>query len=311
MNVKALRAFCLVVTRGSLAAAADEMHLSQPAMSRLIANLEYELKLKLFSREKRTLVPSAEGWNFHREASRVLAGIEHLPQVAAEIGAGTRGRLRAVVMSRLASAVAAPAFAAFARQQPRISLSVEVHARRDMERWLASHQFDMGFGPLPVAHAGLVAEHLFSSRMLVAVHAQSRLAQRPFLGPGDLHEEPLVALTPDTLIRRQTDAIFLQARRTPNIVMEVSAATLACQIVASGIGYALCDAFVAAAIGGQRLALVPLAPKFDLDYGVLRPHGTELTAPMRALSELVRHSAETILRQTAAIGKPSRKSKQS
>lgn len=310
MNVKALRAFSLVVTRGSLARAADEMHLSQPAVSRLIANLEYELKLKLFSRERRTLVPSAEGRSFHREASRVLAGIEHLPQVAAEIGAGTTGRLRVVVMARLAVGVAAPACAAFVREQPHISLAVEVHRWSDLGRWLANHQFDMGFGPLPVAHAGLVAEHLFSSRMLVAVHAQSPLAQKPFLGPGDLHEEPLVAVTPDTLIRRQTDAIFLQARRTPNIVMEVSAGALACQIVANGIGYTLCDALVPAAIGDRRLALVPLAPKFDLDYGVLRPEGTELTAPMRALSELVRDSAEAILRQTAAAGKPARKFKQ-
>jgi DNA-binding transcriptional LysR family regulator len=306
MNVKALRAFCLVVTRGSLASAAADMHLSQPAVSRLVANLEYELKLKLFSRDKRTLIPSAEGRSFFREASRVLAGIEHLPQVAAEIGAGKQGRLRVVVMARLAPVVAAPAFAAFAKQQPQTSLSVEVHPRRDLERWLANHQFDMGFGPLPVANAGLIAEHLFSSRMLVVLPRDSPLAQRPSLAPGDLHEMGQIALAPDTLIRQQADAIFLRARRSPNVLMEVSSAALACQIVASGIGYTLCDAF-AAAVAGQRLALVPLTPKFELEYGVLRPEGTQLTRPMRALSELVRHSAEAILRRTAAIGKPPQK----
>jgi DNA-binding transcriptional LysR family regulator len=304
MNVKALRAFCLIVTRGSLARAADAMHLSQPAVSRLISQLEHELKLKLFSREKRMLVPSAEGRSFYREASRVLAGIEHLPLVATEIGAGRKGRLRVVVMPRFAVAVAAKAFATFALQQPQISLLVEVHRWSDLERWLASHQFDMGFGPFPVASEGLVAERLFSSRMLVAVHAASPLAQRLFLEPGDLEDEPQVALTPDTLIRRQADAIFLQARRRPSIVMEVSSAALACQIVASGVGYALCDAFVAAAIGRQNLATVPLAPKFDLEYGVLRPEGTQLTAPMRALSDLMRSSAEAFLRETAAIASP-------
>lgn len=315
MNVKALRAFCLVVTRGSLAAAAADMHLSQPAVSRLIANLEYELGLKLFSRDKRTLIPSAEGRSFHREASRVLAGFGHLPEIAAEIGAGRQGPLRVVVMARLAAAVAAPAFAAFARQQPQISLSVEVHTRRDRERLLANQQFDMGFGPLPVAIAGLVAERLFSSRMIVALPRHSPLAQKPFLKPDDLSKEPQIALTRETLIRQQADAIFLQARRTPNVLMEVSSTALACQIVATGIGYTLCDPFAAAAAeGSQRLALVPLVPKFDLDYGVIRPEGTPLTPPMRALSDLVRDSAEAILRRamqpasmrgkrTATVGK--------
>lgn len=297
MNVKALRAFCLVVTRGSLAAAADEMHLSQPAVSRLIANLEYELGLKLFSRDKRTLIPSAEGRGFYREASRVLAGIEHLPEIAAEIGAGRQGPLRVVVMARLAAAVAAPAFAAFAKRQPQISLSVEVHTRRDRERLLANQQFDMGFGPLPVAITGLIAERLFSSRMIVALPRHSPLAHKPLLKPDDLWKEPQVALTRETLIRQQTDAIFLQARRTPSVLMEVSSTALACQIVATGIGYTLCDPFAAAAEGGQRLALVPLVPKFDLDYGVIRPEGTPLTPPMRALSDLVRDSAEAILRR--------------
>lgn len=307
MNVKALRAFCLVVTRGSLAAAADDMHLSQPAVSRLIANLEFELGLKLFSRDKRTLIPSAEGRSFYREASRVLAGIEHLPQLAAEIGAGRQAPLRVVVMARLAAAVAAPAFAAFAKQQPQISLSVEVHTRRDRERLLVNHQFDMGFGPLPVAIAGLTAERLFSSRMIVALPRHSPLAQRPFLKADDLGDEPQIALTRETLIRQQMDAIFLQARRTPNVLMEVSSTALACQIVASGVGYTLCDPFAASAEGGRRLALVPLAPKFDLDYGVIRPGGTQLTPPMRALCDLVRHSAEAILRRMTATGKPSEK----
>jgi DNA-binding transcriptional LysR family regulator len=300
MNPKALKAFCLIVTRGSLAAAADEMRLSQPAVSRLITNLEYDLKLKLFSRDKRTLVPSPEGRNFYREASRVLAAFDHLPHMAAEIGAGRTGRLRVVVMPRIASAVVAPAIAAFSKQQPNVWLSVEVHARRDLERWLASHQFDMAFGPLPVAHAGIVGERLFSSPMFAAVHVDSPLAQRPFLEATDLAVEPLIAIASGTLTRQQADAVFLRARETSNILMEVSSSPLALQIVASGVGYALCDMFVAAGIAGQRLVLVPVAPKVDMEFAVLWPENMQPTPAMRAFSELVRRSGEALLRQSTA-----------
>jgi len=303
MNLRALRAFCLTVTRGSLAAAAEEMHLSQPAVSHLIANLEHELKLKLFSRDKRSLVPTAEGRSFYREASRAVAGIEHLPQAAAEIGAGKQGRLRVVVMARLAQSVAAPALAEFANAYPQIPLSIEVHRRRDIERWMANLQFDLGFEPLPVTRAGIVAELLFSSRLVIGVHARSALAQKPFLEAADLHREPLIAPPGDTLLRQQLNAVFQQARLTPNLMIEASPA-VACQMVASGIGYTFCDAFLAAAtIGG--LTLVPLVPSFTLDYGVIRPEGRDVTLPMQALTDLVRRTAEDILSRTPAAAQSS------
>jgi DNA-binding transcriptional LysR family regulator len=306
MNLKALRAFCLIVTRGSLAAAAEEMHLSQPAVSHLIANLEHELKLKLFSRDKRTLVPTTEGRSFYREASRAVAGIEQLPQAAAEIGAGRQERLRVVVMARLAQSVAAPAFAEFAKVYPQIPFAIEVHRRRDIERWMANQQFDLGFEPLPVTRAGIVAELLFSSRLLVAIHASSPLARKSFLEAADLRREPLIAPPGDTLLRQQLNAVFQQARLTPNLMIEASPA-LACQIVAGGVGYTLCDAFLGAGTVGDGLALVPLVPTFTLDYGVIRPEGREFTLPMQALTELVRRSAEDILRRTPAASAPVRK----
>ena len=82
--------------------------------------------------------------------------------------------------------------------------------------------------------------------MLVILPRELAARAKALLAPGDLHEAAQIALTPDTLIRQQTDAIFLRARRSPNVVMEVSSAALACQIVASGVGYTLCDAFAAA-----------------------------------------------------------------
>lgn len=66
MNFKSLRAFRLVVSQGSLAAAAEALNLSQPAVSRLISLLEDETKLTLFDRSRRRLTLSEAGEAFRK-----------------------------------------------------------------------------------------------------------------------------------------------------------------------------------------------------------------------------------------------------
>ncbi|WP_145975925.1 LysR family transcriptional regulator, partial [Ruegeria atlantica] len=66
MNIKALRAFRATLSEGTLVAASEILHLSQPAISRLISGLEAELGLTLFDRSGRNLTPTREGLAFYR-----------------------------------------------------------------------------------------------------------------------------------------------------------------------------------------------------------------------------------------------------
>ncbi|NSX53703.1 LysR family transcriptional regulator [Sulfitobacter algicola] len=58
------------------------MNLSQPAVSRLISNLEHELGFTLFHRDRRALRPTQEGQRFFRETERILARMEQLADIA-------------------------------------------------------------------------------------------------------------------------------------------------------------------------------------------------------------------------------------
>ncbi|MEP5091303.1 MAG: LysR family transcriptional regulator, partial [Paracoccaceae bacterium] len=105
MNIKSLRAFRATLSEGSLAAAGHVLHLSQPAVSRLISGLEGELRLDLFDRSGRNLTPTPEGLAFYREAGRILDNLDEIPNIAAEIRAGRTESLRIVAMPRVARAL--------------------------------------------------------------------------------------------------------------------------------------------------------------------------------------------------------------
>ncbi|QPH54621.1 LysR family transcriptional regulator [Pontivivens ytuae] len=276
MHLKSLTAFCFVLRRGSLSAAADAMNLSQPAVSRLISNLEHEVGFALFHRDKRTLRPTGEGRRFHREAERILTGIEQLGNIAKDIKQGGDARLRVVVMSRLAGGALPDAAAAFRAQMPDVDLTVETHHRRDMERWLGGRQFDVGFGPLPVAGDQLDIQPLGTLNAVSVFAPGGPFAGQKVVEPRALAEHPLIALTPDTLLQSQTEAIFAAAGIVPRTGMSTSSSQVACMLAARGLGYAITDPVTARAVP-EALEVIPIAPAFPLEYGVLTPRGVTLT----------------------------------
>ena len=292
MNVKALRAFCLVMRHGSLAGAAAELHLSQPAVSRLVAKLEASLRLTLFHRDRRSLRPTREGQAFYREAARILSGVERLPELAAEIAAGHSAQLRVVVMSRIALGLVAPAARAFADAYPSVALTLEMHHRRDMERWLAGRQFDLGFGPLPVADGSIEVEPLCAVPA-VAVSHPGAFGGAASVGVEALAAMRLIALTPDTLLQGQIDAIFAGAGLAPEPGLRTSSSLLACTLAADGHGVTITDPFVAAALP-RPADVATVAPPFRLEFGTLWPTGSTRSKPALAFRDAVAATAERL-----------------
>jgi DNA-binding transcriptional LysR family regulator len=85
MNLKRLQGFHAVIESGSVTNAAQRLHMTQPALSRIIRDLEEELGLALFIRQHQRLVPTAEARVFFREAERALAAVDQIVDIARDI----------------------------------------------------------------------------------------------------------------------------------------------------------------------------------------------------------------------------------
>lgn len=271
MNIKALRAFRATLSEGSLVAASEILHLSQPAVSRLISALEAELKLTLFDRSGRNLTPTPEGLAFFREAGRILDNLDEVPRIAAEIRAGRIETLRIVTMPRIAQSLSAPAVARFLKTNPGAHVSLDVRARREAGKWLAGRQYDIGIGALPVDHPGIVTKPLLRVRAQVVLPKDHPLSSQEELAAIDLANESIIRLMHGLLLRDQLDDIFRSAGVTPNQTCEVAASQLACSLVAEGAGITIADELVAAQSRSEYLALVPVMPERWMTFGLLYP----------------------------------------
>ncbi len=301
MNIKGLRAFRTTLAEGSLAAASHKLHLSQPALSRLISTLEAELHLTLFDRSGRNLKPTKEGLAFYREAGRILDNLDEIPAIAAQIRAGRSMTLRIVTMPRVAQSLAAPALAQLIAQEPDINVSLDVRARREASKWLAGREYDIGIGALPVDHPEIETELLLRVQAKAVVPVDHPLASFKEISAEDMASYPIVRLMHGLLLRDQLDDFFQSAGVPIQQSCEVASSQLACSLVAEGGGITIADELLASQMPLGKVIAIPVVPERWMSFGLLFPKNSEASNAREIYVSNMRDLAHQLARQSDSI----------
>src|SRR5499433_1980805 len=120
---------------GTVIEAAGLMHLSQPAVSRLVGDLEANLGYALFARVKGRLAPTDEAHVLYAEVQRAFIGLDQITHTALDIRTHQVGRIRLIAMPALSDGALPPASSAFLLANPVTSVRFEVRPRRTVLEW--------------------------------------------------------------------------------------------------------------------------------------------------------------------------------
>ena len=124
MELKHIRSFVAVAEHLHFGRAAEELHLSQPALSAQIHNLEEELGVLLFRRDRRTVNLTAAGECFREEAQNLLSQAEHARRKVQLADRGLIGRLRVGFISSAAALLVPPLVIKFRALYPGVELDL-------------------------------------------------------------------------------------------------------------------------------------------------------------------------------------------
>lgn len=162
---EAMRVFCSVIEAGGFAPAADRMGLSTSAVSRHVAQLEAHLNVRLLNRTTRRMSPTDQGFAYFERCTQLLADLEETEASVSGEAHRPHGRLRLTAPIALATLRLAPAFAAFSRQYPDITLDILLS---DSIADFAEEGLDLAIRVGRVGSENLVARHIGDSVLLVA-----------------------------------------------------------------------------------------------------------------------------------------------
>jgi len=241
-SVRQLRAFVAVYHAGQVSAAAEQLALTQPAVTVLLRELEDRLGVKLFDRSTRTLRRTEAATEAIIHAERVLAELEALVGGMAELAGARRGRVRIAATSTVAQILLPPAMRDFLATRPGVKVQIEDVAPGEFVETLLAGRVDFGVGTLESAVPGL-REQVFLHDTLAAVGLPGPdfPAGRPLTWK-QLAAWPVITVKAGYGVRRSIDAACESAGVALRVEHEVSLLTTAVALAASGLGIAVVPA---------------------------------------------------------------------
>lgn len=197
MDLKHLRLIRAVAEHGGLTAAGRELHLSQPALSQQLANIEADLGIQLFHRVGKRMVPTAPGKLAVEMGEGLLAGMQHLEERLRKNARGMSCELRLGVQCYTALHWLPGVMAEFHRAHSHVELKIVSDATHAPERALLEGRIDVGVLNGQVSDQRLAITTLFDDELVIICAMTHRFAKKTWVTPEDLvGEQVFVYSTP-------------------------------------------------------------------------------------------------------------------
>ncbi|MBX7220700.1 MAG: LysR family transcriptional regulator [Blastocatellia bacterium] len=247
MELRHLRYTVTVADELSFSRAAEILHVSQPALSRQVQELEEELGIQIFSRTKRSVIVTDAGRLFLAEARRILAQADQAVQTAARASRGEIGRLVVGVEASSVYCPVAPVFGTYRKRFPKVELVVRELPSMQQLYELGINQLDVGLVVLPVeCDDDIRLESVLTEPVYVALHKGHPLAAQENLSLADVSSEHFV-LVPRDLgcgFYNQISHLCTTAGFSPKVTQEATQLQIILSFVAAGLGVTLVPASV-------------------------------------------------------------------
>lgn len=272
LQPRQLDAFRKVMLTGSMTMAAERLQVSQPAVSRLIKDLEASLGIRLFKREGNRLIPGAEAQRLFREVDLFYRGIEQIERVALDLRTARIGTLRIASMTTLSLNLLCDCVNQFSATRPDVSVSLDVRNSLGVIELAMANQIDVGFvHQINADHPGVDVHRLRSTPAVCALPRDHRLARQDEVKVADLQGEAIISLGPNNPLRIQLDAALQAAGVQYRRPVETTLAYSACNLVCGGLGIAVIDPFTAAHFSDPRIVYRPFAPAIVFECSFILP----------------------------------------
>ena len=268
MNVRELQAVKAVIAKGTVTRAAEQLRVSQPALSNLIANMERRIGFKLFERGGGRLSPTAEALHLSDEAEKILSGLDKLSQLARDLREHKAGQLRVGSLPGLGTDFVPRLLAHFLADRPNVKLLLQIRSSPEVREWVAARQFDVGLAELPADDPSIDVD-AFSLRCVCVMPKGHPLTAKKRVGPKDLNGIPMVMLNRDHMTYFRIVNAFEQTGAKLNVRAEVHLFAPACAMVTCGLGVSIIDPITASTYSGRGLEIRPFDPPIPFDLGIL------------------------------------------
>lgn len=295
MKFRQIEAFRYIMLRGTTAAAAAEMHISQPAVSRLLTDLEDALGFALFERRKGRLYPTHDASDFFRSVEESFLGLEKLETVAEKIRTRTATELKISCTSAIASTLLPLALQEHKKYFPNDQIHVHTDPMPEMVVKLQTNSVDLAVGLELPQLAGIEREFIGRARFVFVARADHPLAQKDSIYVDDLIGESVLTVM-DTYPAYWDELNKALSPIKSNIKQQLFIETshTGYAMVAAGMAVGVLEPFAARVWQHADVVMRPFNPAVYHPYGLSYPTNNRPHKSLYSLTESIKNVAQSM-----------------
>ncbi|MDH3763805.1 MAG: LysR family transcriptional regulator [Gammaproteobacteria bacterium] len=253
MTLKQLRGFDAVVQAGSVSGAARELHLTPPAVSLQLRDLENAIGIPLLERSESGLVPTLAGQQLFELSQELQGALSRFGESITELQGIDHGEVSVGVVST-ARYFAPMVLAEFMRIYQDIKIQLQVGNRATIMQKLENLELDFAITGLPPEHFEVNKEFISNHPQIIIAAPDHPLANQARIPLGELKDETFLLREPGSGTRAVSDKLFARLKDPYRSGLEFGSNETIKQAVMAGMGIALISAHtVAAELKEKRL----------------------------------------------------------
>jgi len=293
-NLDELQAFVAVADKASFKAAADELFISPPALSRRIEKLEAALGARLLERTTRRVALTNVGRQFLEHARAALDGLEDAVLRITDTAALRRGQVTVACVPSVAHHLLPATLTAFAAQHPQIRVKLIDESANDVLESVLSGQADFGLNFLGAQEPDIDFRAVCRETYVLAMRPDHPWARRKSVAWEELADAKLVSVSRNSGNRLLIDNALARLPRRPSAFYEANHVEGVLALVAAGLGVGAVPSLALGPRddGSGALVGVPLArPQVSRVLGLISRRDRPLTPAAAALYALLKQPA--------------------
>lgn len=299
MNLRQLEILRAVVRTRSTIAAAQDLGMSQPAVSNAIKNAESSVGFLLFERVNKRLIPTQEAQILLAEAEPLFLMQEMVNQTAVHLKNGSKGRMRIVATSELSESLLPQAIARFVHDHAGVEVSVETQRLDNLLEYVETGIADVGFAMEPHPRPTLNYIPLATLDMVCACHTESELSALPFVTPTDLNGHALINARTSSRISNLIEGAFRRSHAAYSPSIDVRFMNVAGYFVEEKLGVTIMDELTASSRRYSNLASVAFKPTVQVTVSAI---ASSERMQQRLTRSMIKHAREEIKRRLKRPG---------
>jgi len=283
---KMIEAFRSAIVHGGMSAGADALGMSQPSMSRVMAELQSIVGFPLFLKHGRTVKPTEEALALMTKVQQSFLGLEEITRFSDQLRKQKMGRLSIATIPSIGHSVMPEAIEYLRGKYPDVYISLTVTSYVEVARAVRNRQADIGFTAdiLSLGDLETVAEFTADC---VCIGTRKWLSSRQSaVELKDLVGKPFVG--PVGTFQKRLEALLATAGIELDITVEATLFHSMSELVLRGMGVSIVDPLTGALHRERGGVVLPLKPTLSYTFYATAMSDTRLSAPAR---ELLRYIA--------------------